>query len=230
MSRDSWIYTFLLGFFSAVVVLLYLLKDNEAPTAFVDDGVIVESTPLQVRHDFRVGDLVKAYGSTRFCPDEPQPEGSQQVPCAFPSFNLVDGDIVEIIGEPVLYKATVLGNGWWWPVRGVQSGIYTEGESGWIPDETSMFELDRPLPARPTPVVGSGDTALTAYNFLLHESPGGPTIPLPDGHSDWIEGGKEATLLEEPVQIDPPHGRYWCHVSGWGTKGWVSCEFQLLPE
>jgi hypothetical protein len=229
-----WALIFVLG---ALVFFIYFGIDRGPVDRQKESLASEEPADQPLAHGFIEGELIQLnpYGwgngtTAEFCGNarysfESEPGWEQPMPCN-PHVQIhIDTDVLIVIGPPQHFDSARSENGWWWPVRGVRSGIYTQAVEGWVPDDRDWVLLDGDIGPRPTPIVSLGETALTSYNFLVRKSPAGATKPLPDGNPDWIEGNQPVTLLENPVIGDDGH--YWCNVEGWGTNGWIPCELQL---
>lgn len=195
--------------------------DDEEQTGEPGNGVgePASATPPPLLHDYQFGELYSVFGTAElfFIALEALGQNNEKEPA---DTHVHDDDLVMILGPPFLVDEE-----WYWLIKVVQGGIYTEGTEYWISDEVSLYGPTL-LRDRPVPDVVVGEVLKTSYNFCIHTSPAGPTTHNISG-CELLMGDTVVTLLEEPVLAD---GRYWCYVeSEYGEIAWISCEFAKIP-
>ncbi|OGY32061.1 MAG: hypothetical protein A3A57_03020 [Candidatus Woykebacteria bacterium RIFCSPLOWO2_01_FULL_41_12] len=224
--RRSWGGWLVYGLIALVVVTLLI---NEfwpfgSDTKPIGTGIGPESEPDRVPtpallHDYKMGEIRRA-GWTHSLDEAPPSDYAGELELWGAGFHIHDGDIVEILGTPILVR-----DYWRWPIKVLQGGIYVEGGEYWVYDEDAGLFGPTTLGERPVPDFSIGEEVAVNYNFCLRDGPAGSTHPYTSGCA-LAYGMERVTILEAPVLAE---GRYWCHVlRGNGENWWIPCEFQRI--
>lgn len=193
---------------------------------------VVTQVPIAVniKGNYRTGDLLKSYGTTDLCWQtvEVNPDMSE-VPYALCStFQLEFGDKVEITGD-----VTIIGKDAYWPIKVLQGSEYTQDEDWYLSDKVELVPTTLKEP-RYIQDLAAGELVRLNYNFSIRNSPAGDYILGKLGRPLYFYGGQEVEILTLP-EIGPD-GHYWCYVTlneirnaAFGAKAYIPCEVQKIP-
>ena len=198
------------------------------------------SLPTIAYGNFPEGSILELGTDINYCAEFGK-TSNPTYPCNFDSawkgtvqqLQLFRGDVVQIIGPPAAFVDDYVGRfrdqkqqnqkKWFWPVKVVQAGIYTEGSIGWVPDSggyiTYLNKLEA-LPTRPLPDVVPGQIIKTRYMFAIRDEPAGTGLD----DINRVVWGYRARLLEVPLLANDGH--FWCRVKADRSEGWIPCEFE----